>query len=203
MKIICIGMNYKAHIAELNLPYPEKPVFFLKPDSAILKSNKDFFLPPWSEDIQYETEIVYRINRLGKYIQKKYAHRYYDGVGIGFDLTARDLQNKCRQEGLPWEICKGFDGSAVISDFYPIEEISNQNNIDFHLVKNGEIVQKGNSSDMLFNIDDIIAYVSQFMTLKIGDLIFTGTPLGVGKLNIGDELVAYLGDKEMIRTKIK
>lgn len=203
MKIICIGMNYKAHIEELKLPYPEKPIFFLKPDSAILKSNKDFFIPDWTSDLHYELEVVYRINRLGKYIQKRFAHRYYDAVGLGLDLTARDLQNECRQKGLPWEICKAFDGSAVISEFVPIENIPDANNIDFHLIKNDVEVQHGNTSDMLFTIDDIIEHVSKYMTLKIGDLIYTGTPLGVGKLEIGDTLKAYMGDEEMINMKVR
>ncbi len=196
-------MNYKAHIEELKLPYPEKPIFFLKPDSAILKSNKDFYIPDWTSDLHYELEVVYRINRLGKYIQKRFAHRYYDAVGLGLDLTARDLQNECRKGGLPWEICKAFDGSAVISEFVPIENIPDTNNIDFRLQKNDMEVQHGNTSDMLFSIDDIIEHVSKYMTLKIGDLIYTGTPLGVGKLEIGDTLKAYMGDEEMINMKVK
>ncbi|MCF0206055.1 MAG: fumarylacetoacetate hydrolase family protein [Bacteroidales bacterium] len=203
MKIICIGMNYKAHIEELQLPTPKEPVFFLKPDSAILRSNKDFYIPDWTSDLQYELEVVYRINRLGKYIQKKFAHRYYDAIGLGLDLTARDLQEKCRSNGLPWEICKAFDGSAVISEFVPVENIADRENISFSLLKNDELVQKGNTSDVLFGIDDIIEHVSKYMTLKIGDLIFTGTPIGVGRLQIGDKLKAYMGDELMIDMKIK
>jgi acylpyruvate hydrolase len=202
MKIICIGHNYKKHIEELNSPYPEKPVFFLKPDSSILR-NKDFFLPDFSENVHHEVELIVRINRLGKHIQSKFAYRYFDAVGIGLDLTARDLQEKCKEKGLPWEIAKSFDGSAVVSEFIPIEEIPDISNVNFSLKKNNKIVQVANSSDMLFNIGNIIEYVSNFMTLKIGDIIFTGTPSGVGKLEIGDNLQAYLEDKEMLNIMIK
>lgn len=203
MKIICIGMNYKAHIAELNLPYPEVPIFFMKPDSSLLKSNKVFFIPDWTNDLQYEVEVVYRICRLGKHIQKKFAHRYYDAVALGLDLTARDLQNECRQRGLPWEICKAFDGSAVLSEFVPLDELPDKNSIDFRLLRNDIEVQHGNTSDMLFTIDDIIEHVSKYMTLKTGDLIYTGTPLGVGKLEINDKLKAYMGDLKLIDMKVK
>ena len=203
MKIICIGMNYKAHIAELNLPYPEAPVFFMKPDSSLLKGNKVFFIPDWTENLQYELEVVYRISRLGKHIQKKFAYRYYDAVALGLDLTARDLQEDCRRRGLPWEICKSFDGSAVLSEFVPLEELPDKNSIDFRLLRNEVEVQHGNTSDMLFSIDDIIEHVSKYMTLKIGDLIYTGTPLGVGKLEIGDKLKAYMGEQKLIDMKVK
>ena len=196
-------MNYKAHIAELNLTYPEAPIFFMKPDSSLLKSNKVFFIPDWTNDLQYEVEVVYRICRLGKHIQKKFAHRYYDAVALGLDLTARDLQNECRQRGLPWEICKAFDGSAVLSEFVPLDEVPDKNSIDFRLLRNEIEVQHGNTSDMLFTIDDIIEHVSKYMTLKTGDLIYTGTPLGVGKLEINDKLKAYMGDLKLIDMKVK
>ena len=196
-------MNYKAHIAELNLPYPDAPIFFMKPDSSLLKSNKVFFIPDWTNDLQYEVEVVYRISRLGKHIQKKFAYRYYDAVALGLDLTARDLQNECRQRGLPWEICKSFDGSAVLSEFVPLEEIADKNSIDFSLLRNNVEVQHGNTSDMLFSIDDIICHVSKFMTLKIGDIIFTGTPEGVGKVAINDRLQGFIGDEKFLDFKIK
>ncbi|MDR2010615.1 MAG: fumarylacetoacetate hydrolase family protein [Bacteroidales bacterium] len=203
MKIICIGLNYKDHIKELNSAYPENPVFFLKPESSLLRNGKDFYLPGFSENIQYEIEVVLRINRLGKHIQAKFAHRYYDAIGLGIDFTARDLQKKCKENGLPWEISKAFDGSAVISDFIPVEEFRNTENIEFSLYQNENIMQSGNTSDMIFNFSEIIEYISKFMTLKIGDLIYTGTPSGVGKVSIGDNLKAYLNGREMINMKIK
>jgi 2-keto-4-pentenoate hydratase/2-oxohepta-3-ene-1,7-dioic acid hydratase in catechol pathway len=203
MKIICIGQNYKKHIEELGSQYPDSPVFFLKPDSSILVNNKDFYLPDFSNDLQYELEVIIRINRLGKHIQKKFAHRYYDYVGLGIDLTARDLQKKCKEKGLPWEISKAFDGSAVISEFIPLEEAGDINNLDFKLLRNENMVQIGNTSDMIFDVDTIIEYVSRFFTLKIGDIIYTGTPAGVGKLEIGDRLQAFLGERKLIDMKIK
>jgi acylpyruvate hydrolase len=203
MKIICIGQNYRKHIEELGSAYPEAPVFFLKPDSSILINNKDFFLPDFSNDLQYELEIIIRINRLGKHIQKKFAHRYYDEVGLGIDMTARDLQKKCKENGLPWEIAKSFDGSAVISEFIPLQEVGEINNLDFRLLRNESVVQTGNTSDMIFDVDTIIEYVSKFLTLKIGDIIYTGTPAGVGKLEIGDRLQAFLGERQLIDMKIK
>ena len=202
MKIICIGQNYKEHKKELNSEYPEEPVFFLKPESAVLRNNV-FFLPEFSDDIQHEVEIVIRINRLGKHINSKFAHRYYDAVAVGLDLTARDLQRKCKEKGLPWEIAKSFDGSAVLSEFIPISEFENLNNLEFLLKKNGEIVQNGNTSDMICAFVKIIEYVSTFMTLKIGDIIFTGTPSGVSKLNREDHLCCYLQGKEMLNVTIK
>lgn len=202
MKIICIGQNYKKHIEELNSEFPSEPVFFMKPESSILR-NKDFFLPDFSNNIHHEIEVVLHINRLGRHIQSKFAHRYYNAIGLGLDLTARDLQEKCKSKGLPWEISKAFDGSAVMSEFVKIEDIENPDSIDFNLTKNGEVVQVGNTSDMLFNFDQIIEYVSKFMTLKIGDYIFTGTPAGVGKLNIGDKLIGSMNGKELINMKIK
>ncbi|MDR2836323.1 MAG: fumarylacetoacetate hydrolase family protein [Bacteroidales bacterium] len=202
MKIICIGLNYKQHILELHSEYPEKPVFFLKPDSCLLKNNKNFWLPNFSQDIQYEIEIVYKIGKLGKCIQKKFAYRYIESVGLGIDITARDLQNQCKEKRLPWEISKCFDGSAVVSNFIPIDEIADVNNLNFFLNVNDIRVQTGNSYDMIFNIFEIIEYVSQFMTLKTGDLIFTGTPRGVGKLAIGDKLIAQFENIELINMKV-
>ena len=203
MKIICIGHNYKDHIEEMNAVLPEKPVFFLKPDSSILQTGKDFYLPDFSNDIQYELEIIVKIHRLGKHIDKKFAHRYYSHIGVGIDVTARDLQRDCKEKGLPWEIAKAFDGSAMLSEWIPIEEIEDVNNINFKLMRNGELVKLGNTKNMVFNIDEIIEYVSKFLTLKIGDIIFTGTPKGVGKLEIGDELKAFIEEKELLNIKIK
>jgi len=202
MKIICVGRNYKNHIKELNSDFPDRPVFFLKPESAVLRNNV-FFLPDFSKNVHHEIEIVIRINRLGRHIQAKFADRYYDAVGLGMDLTARDLQQDCKDKGLPWEISKAFDGSAVLSEFIPIEEVDDINNLNFSLQRNGKIVQKGNTSDMIFGFSQIIEYVSKFMTLKIGDLIFTGTPAGVGRMESGDEYNAYLEDKEMISLDVK
>lgn len=203
MKIICIGLNYKKHVEELNSIMPESPVFFLKPESSLLRSGKDFYLPSFSNNIQYEIEVLLRINRLGKHIQAKFAHRYFDAIGLGIDFTARDLQQSCKEKGLPWEISKAFDSSAVVSDFIGIEEFSNFEDINFSLYQNDNLVQIGNTSDMIFNFSQIIEHVSKFMTLKIGDIIYTGTPSGVGKVNIGDCLVGKLNGKEMINLKIK
>ena len=203
MKIICIGRNYVNHAKELNNPVPEIPVWFMKPQTSLLTKNKDFFHPEFSQEIHFETELVYRINRVGKYIEEKFAHTYYDAIGIGFDFTARDLQSEFKAKGLPWEPAKSFDGSAPISEFIPIAEFNNLDKIEFSMNKNGEPTQQGISTDMIFSIDKIIAYVSQFVTLKIGDLIYTGTPAGVGPIEIGDTLQAYIGDKLMLTTKIK
>lgn len=194
MKIICIGKNYLEHIRELGSEIPEKPVFFCKPDTALLLRGRPFFLPDFSNEIHYETELVIKICKVGKNIEERFAHTYYEEVGIGLDLTARDLQREYSAKGLPWEICKSFDSSAVIGNFVHKSKIENIDSAMFYLVKNGKIVQKGDTSDMLFKVDEIIGYVSQFMTLKIGDLIFTGTPSGVGPLKIGDRLEAFLGD---------
>ena len=184
MKIIAVGMNYKEHCIELHADenLPKEPVIFIKPDSALLKDGKPFFIPDFSSQIDYETELVVRINRLGKNIAPRFAHRYYDAVTVGIDFTARDLQRNFRENGLPWELSKGFDSSAVIGDFVSVEKFLNVQQLDFHLDIDGQTVQNGNTSDMLFTIDEIIAYVSQFFTLKIGDLIFTGTPVGVGQI---------------------
>jgi 2-keto-4-pentenoate hydratase/2-oxohepta-3-ene-1,7-dioic acid hydratase in catechol pathway len=190
MKIICIGRNYAEHAKELNNPLPQKPVFFMKPDSALLLNNNPFFLPDFSKDVHYETEIVLKISRLGKNIQKKFASRYYDSIGVGIDFTARDLQDICKKNGHPWEIAKAFDQSAVINKFISLDSLPDRNAIKFKLELNGNTVQDGNTRDMIFSFDDIIEYVSGFITLKTGDLIYTGTPAGVGPVHIGDRLVA-------------
>ena len=200
MKIIAIGMNYVAHCHELhaNEKLPKEPVIFMKPDSALLKDSKPFFIPDFSKRIDYETELVVRICRLGKNIASRFAHRYYDAVTVGIDFTARDLQQKLRAEGKPWEISKGFDNSAVIGDFVPVDRFKDVQNLDFHLDIDGNKVQQGNTRDMIFKIDDLIAYVSQFYTLKIGDLIYTGTPVGVGPVSIGQHLEGYLEDEKLL-----
>ena len=200
MKIIAVGMNYKEHCIELHADenLPKEPVIFIKPDSALLKDGKPFFIPDFSSQIDYETELVVRINRLGKNIAPRFAHRYYDAVTVGIDFTARDLQRNFRENGLPWELSKGFDSSAVIGDFVSVEKFLNVQQLDFHLDIDGQTVQNGNTSDMLFTIDEIIAYVSQFFTLKIGDLIFTGTPVGVGPVSIGQHLEGYLQENKLL-----
>lgn len=200
MKIIAVGMNYAQHNRELgHTEVNTEPVIFLKPDSALLKDGKPFFLPDFSQDIQYETEVVVRICRLGKCITPRFAHRYYDAVTVGIDFTARDLQNGFRRLGHPWELSKGFDGSAVIGNFLPLEQLGGDvQQLDFHLDIDGREVQHGKTADMLFRVDDIIAYVSRFMTLKIGDLLFTGTPVGVGPVKIGERLQGYLDDNKVL-----
>jgi 2-keto-4-pentenoate hydratase/2-oxohepta-3-ene-1,7-dioic acid hydratase in catechol pathway len=204
MKIICIGRNYIEHAKELNNPLPEKPVFFLKPDTALVIRNRPFFYPDFSDDIHYETELVLKICKVGKSIPEKYASDFFDSIGIGFDFTARDLQQKCKEKGLPWEIAKGFDYSAPISqEFIPKENFSDLKNISFHLLLNGIKVQEGHSGDMIFSFEKVISYVSQFMTLKTGDLIFTGTPAGVGPVKIGDNLEAFLEGKSVLTCLIK
>jgi acylpyruvate hydrolase len=203
MKILCIGRNYADHIAELNNERPAEPVLFLKPDSAILRNNDPFYLPDFSNDIHYEVEIVLKISKIGKNIEAKFAHKYYDEVGIGIDFTARDLQSKLKEKGLPWEKAKAFNGSAPISDFVNKEELGDMKNLKFNLKINGETRQSGDTAMMLWNFDEIIAEMSKYFTLKKGDLIFTGTPAGVGKVNIGDNLIASIGDKEMLNFEIK
>ena len=200
MKIIAIGMNYPLHCKELhaNEALPENPVIFMKPDSALLKDSKPFFIPDFSKQIDYETELVVRIHRLGKNISERFAHRYYDAVTVGIDFTARDLQRDFRAKGLPWELCKGFDNSAAIGDWIPVERFQDVNNLQFHLDIDGKTVQTGNTADMLFKIDQIIAYVSQFCTLKIGDMIFTGTPVGVGPVSIDNHLEGYLENEKVL-----
>ncbi len=200
MKIIAVGMNYAEHNKELDntLLSPEKPVIFMKPDSAILKDGKPFFIPDFTRQVDYETELVVRISRLGKCIAPRFAHRYYDAVTVGIDFTARDLQNEYRSQGLPWELCKGFDGSAVLGDFVSVEKFASVQDLHFHLDIDGQTVQRGHTADMLFPVDEIIAYVSQFCTLKIGDLIYTGTPVGVGPVCIGQHLQGYLEGEKLL-----
>ncbi len=202
MKIICIGRNYAKHIEELENERPQDPVIFMKPDSAVLLKNNPFIIPPFSDEIHYEVEILVKINRIGKFIDKKFAHKYYDEIGLGIDFTARDLQSRLKEKGLPWEKAKAFDGSAVIGKFCDKSEL-NLDQLKFQLLKNGNIVQDGDSSHMLWKIDELIAYVSQFFTLKIGDLIFTGTPAGVGRVESNDQLKGVLEGKEMFHIKVK
>lgn len=203
MKIICIGRNYADHAKELKNEVPTEPVFFLKPDTAILKPRQAFFLPDFSNDMHHELELVVRINRLGKNIEKRFAHRYYDEVGLGIDFTARDLQQQCKRKGLPWEKAKAFDGSAPLGDFIKIDENIKLDNINLELKVNGETRQKGNTKDMIFSIDEIIEYISKFFTLKIGDLIFTGTPAGVGPVKENDVLEGFLNDQQLLTLRIK
>ena len=203
MKIICIGRNYVNHAKELGNDIPSEPLFFLKPDTAIQPKGHPFFIPNFSNDIHYEVELVIRINKTGKYIEEKFAHTYYSQIGLGIDFTARDVQEKCKAKGLPWEKAKGFDGSAQISRNFIDKSDLNLNNISFSLQKNGEQVQLGNSKEMCFNFDAIITYISKFYTLKIGDLIYTGTPEGVGPVVAGDKLKGFIGEKEMFKVVIK
>lgn len=200
MKIIAVGMNYAAHNKELHHSLElSEPTIFMKADSALLKDGKPFFIPDFSSEVHYETELVIRIDRLGKNIAERFAHRYYQEVTVGIDFTARDLQNRLRAEGLPWEISKAFDNSAAVGSFVPLEEIGGDvNNLAFHLNINERKVQEGNTRDMLFAVDRIVAYVSRFFTLKIGDLIFTGTPAGVGPVKIGDHLQGYIGERKLL-----
>lgn len=203
MKIICIGLNYRKHALELGWPIPEEPVVFLKPDSAILKNNKPFFLPDFSKDIHYEVEVVLKISKLGKGISAKYAHRYFDEVTLGIDITARDLQGRLKTAGLPWELSKCFDGAAPLGKFIPVSAIEDPGKIDFKLEINNKVVQHGNTSDLIFGFNEIIEYVSKYFTLKTGDLIFTGTPPGVGQIYRNDNLIAYLGDEPLLDFMIK
>jgi 2-keto-4-pentenoate hydratase/2-oxohepta-3-ene-1,7-dioic acid hydratase in catechol pathway len=203
MKIICIGLNYRKHAIEMGRPFPSEPVVFLKPDSSILKNNKPFFLPGFSSMIQYETEVVIKISKLGKGISAKFAHRYYDELTLGIDITARDIQNRNSSAGLPWELSKCFDGAAPLGRFIPVSTVKNINKVEFRLEINKKVVQEGNTADMIFSINEIIVYVSQFFTLKTGDLIFTGTPSGVGPLKKNDNLVAYLGNEPLLDFMIK
>ena len=203
MKIIAIGRNYQEHAKELNNPIPTEPVVFLKPDTALLKEGKAFYHPDFSNDIHYEVELIIKIGKEGKHIASKFARNYIEAIGLGIDFTARDLQQKCKEKGLPWEIAKAFDHSAPIGEFIPINEIPDLNAIQFSLKQNQIVVQNGNSADMIFSFDDIISYVSQRFTLKKGDFIFTGTPAGVGKINIGDLLEGYISDRKMLSVPVK
>ena len=200
MKIFAVGWNYLNHNKEMNRALlPKEPVLFMKPDTALLKDGKPFFLPPFSERIEYETELVVRISRLGKNIAPRFAHRYYDAVTVGIDFTARDLQARLRAEGSPWEISKGFDGSAVVGDFIPVDEVAgNLQDLHFSLRIDGKEVQRGHTADMIFPVDEMIAYISRFYTLRMGDLLFTGTPEGVGPVAIGNRLQGYFGERQLL-----
>jgi len=202
MKIICIGRNYVDHAKELNNPVPAEPVFFMKPDTALLKDNEPFYLPEFSNDIHHEIELVVKISKAGKHIQQEFAKNYYEQVTVGIDFTARDVQQQCKEKGLPWEKAKAFDGSAPVGKFIEVDT-TQINGLAFHLEINGETKQQGNTSNMLFSVNAIIAYVSKFVTLKTGDLIFTGTPAGVGPVKIGDKLRAYLGNQQLLEFEIK
>lgn len=204
MKIIAIGWNYPRHNAELSVSVekPENPVIFMKPDTAVLREGEPFYLPDFSNEIHYETEVVVRICKMGKNIAKQFANRYYDAIGLGIDFTARDMQRKFKTAGDPWDLCKGFDNSAPISRFIPKEKLPAFEDLKFHALLNGQKVQDGATSDMFFSIDDIIAYVSRFVTLKVGDVIFTGTPEGVGPVKVGDHLEAYLENEKLIDLQI-
>ena len=203
MKLICIGRNYTEHIKELENEKPTDPVIFLKPDTAILIKKQPFFIPDFSNDVHHEVEILVKINKVGKYIDKKFAHKYYDEIGLGIDFTARDLQSKLKEKGLPWEKAKAFDGAAVIGNWIHVRDIKDVNNINFSLQKNDDIVQKGNTSHMLWKIDEIIEYISKYFTLKIGDIIFTGTPAGVGKVIANDKLIGFLENTQMFSITVK
>ncbi|SHE95921.1 2-keto-4-pentenoate hydratase/2-oxohepta-3-ene-1,7-dioic acid hydratase (catechol pathway) [Mariniphaga anaerophila] len=204
MKIICIGRNYADHARELNNKVPDEPVFFLKPDSAILRNNDPFYIPDWTNEVHHEIELVLKVCRIGKNIEKRFAHRYYDHIGLGVDFTARDVQNELKQKGLPWEKAKAFDQAAVISNtFFPVEEFTDLQNINFGLDINQQTVQKGNSGSMLFDFDSIISHISKYITLKIGDLIYTGTPAGVGPVKIGDQLEGYLNNNKLLDFMVK
>ncbi|MGV4414566.1 fumarylacetoacetate hydrolase family protein [Chryseobacterium sp. T1] len=202
MKIICIGRNYSEHAKELGNEIPENPVIFIKPDTAILKRDTDFYIPEFSNDIHYELEVAVKISKGGKYIQKENAAKHYEEIGLGIDFTARDLQSELKSKGLPWELAKGFDGSAVISDFFPKAQFDLEN-LGFSLQLNQQVVQDGNTKDMIFNIDDIIVFASQYFSLRIGDIIFTGTPKGVGKVKENDVLDAYIEDKKLFSLRIQ
>ncbi len=201
MKIFCVGRNYSEHAKELGNNVPGNPVIFLKPDTAILKNNLPFFMPDFSQNIQHEVELVIRINKLGKKIEERFAKNYYNEIGLGIDFTARDLQNDLKSKGLPWELAKAFDNSAPLGDFVSLNKLSNP--INFSLKKNGKTVQQGNASEMIFGFDKIISFISQYFTLKIGDLIYTGTPAGVSEVKIGDKLEGYIEDQLMLNCNVK
>jgi 2-keto-4-pentenoate hydratase/2-oxohepta-3-ene-1,7-dioic acid hydratase in catechol pathway len=203
MKILAIGRNYAEHIAELKNEVPDEPVIFFKPDTAVLRNNEPFYYPEYTKDVHHEVELLLRISREGKEIDKKFAHKYYDAIGLGIDFTARDLQSKAKAKGLPWALAKGFNGSAPVSEFLPLDQFPDLQNINFRLEVNGETKQQGNSGMMLNKFDDIIAYISRFITLKKGDIIFTGTPEGVGPVQIGDRLEGYVEDKKLLDFEVK
>lgn len=203
MKILCIGRNYSEHAKELNNDVPDEPVIFMKPKNALLLPDKPVYYPEFTDDLQYECEVVVKINKNGKYIQERFARKYYSDISVGLDFTARDLQQKLKTKGLPWEIAKSFDSSAAVGKFVPITDDMNVDNLDFELKLNGNIVQKGNTSDMIFKINAIIEYISRFFTLNIGDLIFTGTPAGVGPVNVYDKLEGYLQEQKLLDVDIR
>jgi acylpyruvate hydrolase len=203
MKVICIGRNYADHAKELNNDVPTEPVIFMKPKNALLFQGKPFFYPEFTEDLHYECEVVVKICKNGKYIQEKFAHKYYDEVSVGIDFTARDIQANLKKKGLPWEIAKAFDNSAAIGDFVPLTADTRINDLDFQLHMNGELVQDGHTRDMIFNVNSIVAYVSQYFTLNIGDLIYTGTPAGVGAVQQGDKLEGFLMGKKLLEVVIR
>jgi 2-keto-4-pentenoate hydratase/2-oxohepta-3-ene-1,7-dioic acid hydratase in catechol pathway len=203
MKIICIGRNYSDHIKELANEKPDDPVVFLKPDTSLVLQNQPFFIPPFSNDVHHEVEVLIRINRIGKHIQQKFAHKYYDQIGLGIDFTARDLQAKLKANGLPWEKAKAFDGAAVVGDWIKKSELPNIDQLLFEMTKNGDVVQSSSTAMMLWKIDELISYVSQFFTLKIGDIIFTGTPSGVGVVNVNDILEGFIEGRRLFSIKVK
>jgi 2-keto-4-pentenoate hydratase/2-oxohepta-3-ene-1,7-dioic acid hydratase in catechol pathway len=203
MKIICVGRNYVEHIEELNNTVPKDPVLFLKPDTSILLKKQPFFIPEFSNNVHHEVEVLVKINRIGKHIDRKFAHKYYDEIGLGIDFTARDLQSKLKEKGLPWEKAKAFDGAAVIGKFLPKSHFKDVDDINFRLEKNGKAQQIGNTSLMLWKIDTLIEYISKYFTLKIGDVIFTGTPSGVGKVNSNDNLKGFVEENELFSIKVK
>lgn len=202
MKILCVGRNYSEHAKELGNAVPENPVIFSKPDTALLKNNEAFYLPSFSNDVHHEVELVIKINKVGKKIQEKFARNYFSEIGLGIDFTARDVQSELKAKGLPWELAKAFDGSAPIGNFINIENMDLKN-IDFSLQKNGQVVQKGNTSQMIFSFEQIVSFVSQYFTLKVGDLIYTGTPAGVSQVNIGDKLEGFIGNDLMLTCDVK
>lgn len=203
MKIICIGRNYVEHARELNNPLPDEPVFFLKPDTAMIIRNRPFFHPEFSKNIHYEVELALKIRKNGRHVRPEFAHTYYEEIGIGIDFTARDVQDNLKKKGLPWEAAKAFDGSAPVSNFFPLSKYPDLKNINFRLVKNGETVQEGNSGLMIFDFDAILTHVSKYVTLKMGDLVFTGTPAGVGPVKIGDRLEAYIENDLLLKCDVK
>lgn len=203
MKVIAVGRNYIDHAKELNNPIPDKPVIFMKPDTALLKDNKDFYYPEFSNDVHYEVELVIRICNEGKHVSPKFAHKYIDAIGLGIDFTARDIQAAHKEKGLPWELAKSFDHSAVISPLFPKEDFPDLNNITFSLTKNGKTVQSGNTKDMIFNIESLIVFISKYITLRKGDLIYTGTPVGVGPIAIGDKFEGFIQNNSVFICHIK
>lgn len=203
MKIICVGRNYNAHVKELKNEVPTEPVLFLKPQTAIPIKNQPFFYPDFSKDVHFEVELVIKICKVGKHIATEFAHKYYNEIGIGIDFTARDIQEECKKKGLPWEKAKAFDGSAAVGDFIDKKNLGNLNNLAFSLQQNGVVKQSGNSSDMIFTVDELVAYISRYFTLKIGDLIFTGTPEGVGPIAVGDQLEGFLFEKKLLDIKVR